>query len=163
MLLSAAVTSASSKQTQQRWICFQRCFTPFDSMVTKFITFSPTNNPPHLHFRWLNLITGWTISKISTPFHQALMALGIRRSAMGNSNEIFKKNAFAPLAVAWVKLINCTVHYNGYGRTSLGIIKMHKISLHCLFIAKEFNALLVVVDEHLKLTYQYRSLPNVTC
>jgi len=51
------------KQAQQRSICFQRWFTPFDAMVTKFITFSPKNHPPHLHFRWCNLIPGWTILK----------------------------------------------------------------------------------------------------
>jgi len=47
------------KQTQQRWICFQRWFTPLESIFTKFRTFSPTNHPPHLHFRWRNSITGW--------------------------------------------------------------------------------------------------------
>jgi len=67
------------KQTQQRWIGFQRWFTPFDSVVIKFITFSPNNHPHHLHFWWRNSITCWTISKISTSFHQALMAQGIRR------------------------------------------------------------------------------------
>jgi len=74
------------KKTQQRWICFQRWFTRFDSMVTKFIIFSPKNHPPHFHFRWCNALTSWTISKISTSFHHALMALGIRESAMENSD-----------------------------------------------------------------------------
>jgi len=74
------------KQTKQRWNCFQRWFTPFDSMVTKFITFSQKHHPHHLHFRWRNSITGWTISKILASFHQALMALEIRRSAMENSD-----------------------------------------------------------------------------
>jgi len=50
-------------------------------MVIKFITFSPNNHPPHLHFRQRNWITGWTISKISKSFHHALVALGIRPSA----------------------------------------------------------------------------------
>jgi len=87
MLLSAAMTSASSKTNiQQRWICFQRWFTPVDSMVTKFVKFSPKNHPHRLHFRWRNSKTGWTISKISSSFHQALMALGIRRSAIENSD-----------------------------------------------------------------------------
>jgi len=63
-------------QDNQMW------FTPFDSMVNTFITFSPTNHPHNLHFRWRNSITGWTISKISTSFHHALMALEIRRGAM---------------------------------------------------------------------------------
>jgi len=79
----------TQKQTQQRWICFQRWFRWFthsDSTVTKFITFSPKNHPHYLHFRWRNSITGWNISKISTSFHHALMALGIRRSAMENSD-----------------------------------------------------------------------------
>jgi len=35
----------------------------FDAMVTKFIAFSPKNRPPHVHFRWCNSITGWTIWK----------------------------------------------------------------------------------------------------
>jgi len=74
------------QKSQQRWICFQSWFTPFDSMAAKFITFSPKNHPHHLHFRWRNSITCWTISKISTSSHHALMALGIRRSAMENSN-----------------------------------------------------------------------------
>jgi len=65
---------------------FQKLFTPFDSMVTKFIIFSPKNHPHHLHFRWCNSITGWTITKISTSFYHALMALGIRRSAMKYSD-----------------------------------------------------------------------------
>jgi len=73
------------KQMQQRWICFQRWFTPYDSMVTKFkVNFSLKNHPHRLHFRWRNLKTGWTISKISTSFHHALMALGIRRCATEN-------------------------------------------------------------------------------
>jgi len=56
-----------------------------DSMVTKFITFSPRNHRPHLHFRWSYAITGWTNSQISiTSFHLALMALGIRRSTPDN-------------------------------------------------------------------------------
>jgi len=93
ILLSAAAILLSSKQTQQRWICFARWFTPFDSMVTKFITFSPKNHPPHLHFRWRNSITGWTISKISTSLNHALIALGIRRSAMENSDgQLILKN-----------------------------------------------------------------------
>jgi len=71
------------KQTERRWICFQRRFTPFYSMVTRFITFPPKNHPPHLHFWWCNSITGKTISKISTSFH-ALMTIGIRQSAMEN-------------------------------------------------------------------------------
>jgi len=70
------------KQMQQRWICFQRWFTPFDSMVTKFVKFSPINHPHRLHFRWRNS----TISKISTSFYQALMVLKIRRSAMENAD-----------------------------------------------------------------------------
>jgi len=74
------------KQMQQRWICFQMWFTNFDSMVTKFVKFAPKNHPHRLHFRWRNSITGWAISKISTSFHHALMVLGIRRSAMENSN-----------------------------------------------------------------------------
>jgi len=56
--LSAAVTSASSKTNAQRWICFQRWFTPFDSMVIKFIKFSPKNHPNHLHYRLCKLLTG---------------------------------------------------------------------------------------------------------
>jgi len=68
------------KQMQYRWICFQRWFTPIDSMVTKFVTFSPKNHPHRLYFRWRNSITGWTISKISTSFHQALIALGLRQA-----------------------------------------------------------------------------------
>jgi len=76
------------KKMQQCWICFQGWFTPFDSMVTKFVTFSPKNHPHRLHFRWRHSIglPGWTILKISTSFHHALMALGIRRSAMKNSD-----------------------------------------------------------------------------
>jgi len=49
------------QQTQQRWICLLSWFTPFDSMVTKFITFSPKNHQHHIYFRWRNSITGWTI------------------------------------------------------------------------------------------------------
>jgi len=56
-------------------------------MVTKSITFSPKLHPQHLYFRWHNSITGWMISKISTPFHHALMDLELRRSVMENSNE----------------------------------------------------------------------------
>jgi len=41
---------------------------------------------PYLHFRWRSSITGWIILKISTSIHHALMALGIRRSAMENSD-----------------------------------------------------------------------------
>jgi len=74
------------KQTQQRWICFQRRFTSFDLMVTKCITFTPKNHPPHLHFRWLNSIMGWAIAKVSTSCHHALVALWMRRSAMENSD-----------------------------------------------------------------------------
>jgi len=47
--------------------------------------FHKNNHPHHLHFRWRNSITGWTILKISKSFHHALMALGMRRSAMENS------------------------------------------------------------------------------
>jgi len=78
--------------TQQRWICFQGRFTPFDSMVTKFIPFSP--NPPHFHFLWRNSITGWTILKISTLFHHALMVLRNtpkRNEKIWRTTEIFKK------------------------------------------------------------------------
>jgi len=49
---------------QQRWICFQKWLTPFDSMVTKFVTFSPKNHPHRLHSQWRNSLTGWTFSKI---------------------------------------------------------------------------------------------------
>jgi len=62
-----------------------RWFTPFNSMVTKFVKCSLKNHPHRLHFRWRNSKTGWTISKISTSFHQALMALGIHRNATENS------------------------------------------------------------------------------
>jgi len=82
MLLSASVTSASSKKMHQRWICFQRWF----SMATKFVIFSPENHPHHLHFRSRNSLTGWTITKIFTSFHHALMAPAIRWSAMENFN-----------------------------------------------------------------------------
>jgi len=75
------------KETQQRVICFQMWFTPFDSIVTKFITYSPKNHPPNFHLLWRNSITGCTISKISTSFHHVLMAIGNRRSAMENSDE----------------------------------------------------------------------------
>jgi len=74
------------KQTQRRWICFQKWFTPCDSMVTKFMTFSPKHHPQRLYFRWRNSIKYWTFSKISTSFHHALMALGIRRCAMEDSD-----------------------------------------------------------------------------
>jgi len=79
------------KQTQQRWICFQRWFTPSDSMVTELITFLP--KIIHcVHFLWRNSITGWTLSKISTSFHHAWMAIGICWKAMESATEIFKKN-----------------------------------------------------------------------
>jgi len=42
------------KQMQQRWSCFQTWFTPFDSMVTKFVEFSLKNHPHRLHFWWHN-------------------------------------------------------------------------------------------------------------
>jgi len=61
MLLPATVTLTSSKQMRQRWICCCMWFTPFYSMVTKFITFSQRNHPLLLHFRWRHLIMGWTI------------------------------------------------------------------------------------------------------
>jgi len=48
--------------------------------------FHQNNYPHHLHFRWHKSKTGWTISQIATSFHQALMALGIRQSAMENSD-----------------------------------------------------------------------------
>jgi len=98
--ISAAVNSTSSKQTQQRQICFQRWFTPFDSMVTLFIKFSPKNHSPHLQFRWRNSITGWTISKIATSLHHVLMALWIRWSRyvkFRRAAEIFKKNEVVQL------------------------------------------------------------------
>jgi len=66
MLLLTVMTSHPQRQTKQRWNCFQKWLTSFDSMVTKFITFSRKNHPLHLHFRWCNSITGWTISKISS-------------------------------------------------------------------------------------------------
>jgi len=91
MLLSAAVISASSKTNAAMLYLLPKWFTSFDSMVTKFNTFSPKNHPHHLHFRWRNSIAGllldyWSISKISTSFHDALMVLGIRRSALENSD-----------------------------------------------------------------------------
>jgi len=72
----------SQKQMKHCWICLRRWLTSFDSIVTKFITFSPKNHPHNLHFRWRNSITGWIISKISTSFHHALMAIRIRWRAM---------------------------------------------------------------------------------
>jgi len=48
--------------------------------------FHQINHPHHLYFRWRNSTSGWTISKISTSFHHALMVLGIRRSAIENSD-----------------------------------------------------------------------------
>jgi len=57
---------------QQRWLrhpqnkCSNICF---QSMVTKFVKFSPKNHPYRLHFRWRNSKTSWLISKISTSFH----------------------------------------------------------------------------------------------
>jgi len=54
-------------------------------MVTKFITFSPKNYL-RLYFQWRNSITGWTISKVSTSFHHALMVLEISWSAMKYSD-----------------------------------------------------------------------------
>jgi len=97
------------KQTQRHWICFQRRFTPFDSLVTKCITFSPKNHPPILHFRWRN----WTISKISTSLHHDLMALKIHRSAMENSDGRLRHSrktrgaAFAPARCSKVNLPLC--------------------------------------------------------
>jgi len=82
-LLSAAVTSASSKTNAVTLNLLPKVIY---TLVTKFITFSPKNHLHRLHFRWRNLIMGWTISKISTSFYQALMDLGIRRSAMENSD-----------------------------------------------------------------------------
>jgi len=84
MLLSAAVTSATSKTNAATL--------KFASKVDlrPLIQWSPSLSHFHQkiihYFRWRNLITGWTISKISTSFHQALMALGLHRSAMENSN-----------------------------------------------------------------------------
>jgi len=52
------------KQTQQRWICSNRpmWFTPFDSMVTKFITFSPRNHPLHIRSLPVTSFDGWKFS-----------------------------------------------------------------------------------------------------
>jgi len=92
------------KQTQQRWIFFQRWFTPVDSMVTKLITFSPNNHPHSLHFLWRNSITGWTILKISTSFHHALMALGIVRSEMENADGQLKYSRKTKGVQLWTQL-----------------------------------------------------------
>jgi len=61
MLLSATVTSTSSNTNAATLNCFHSWFTPFDSMFTKFITFTPKNHPHYLYFRWRNSMTGWTI------------------------------------------------------------------------------------------------------
>jgi len=82
MLLLAAVTLASSKANAATLNLLPMVIYAVDSMVTKFFTFSRKNHPPHLHFQWRNSITRLTISKISTSFHHALVALGIRRSAI---------------------------------------------------------------------------------
>jgi len=73
MLLLAVVTSASSKQSL--WFNGHQV----DQIFTK-------KHPPHLHFRWRNSITGWTILEFSMSFHHALIALGICRGAMENAD-----------------------------------------------------------------------------
>jgi len=80
MLLSAAVTSVSPKTKAATLNMYSKG--DLRPLIHWSPSFSPKYHPPHLHFRWRNSITGWTISKISTPFHHALMALGIHRSAM---------------------------------------------------------------------------------
>jgi len=85
-LLSAAVSSASSQTNAATLNLLPKLIYALCSIVTKFITFSLKNHPHHLYFRWRNLITGWSISKISTSFYHSLIALGIRRNAMENSD-----------------------------------------------------------------------------
>jgi len=73
------------KQTQQRWICFQRWFTLSDWMVTMFFTFSPKSHPPQPpHFQWRKFNNRLDYFENLN----ALMALGIRRSAMENSGQL---------------------------------------------------------------------------
>jgi len=86
MLLSAAVTSASSKINAATLnllpkVIYALCFNGH-----QVYQFSPKNHPHPLHFQCRKLITGRTISKISMSFHHALMTLGIRRSAMDISD-----------------------------------------------------------------------------
>jgi len=87
MLLSATVTPSSSKTNAAtlNLLSFKGDLRPLIQWSPSLSHFHQTNHPYHLYFRWRNSTTGWTISKISTSFHQALVALEIRRSAMENS------------------------------------------------------------------------------
>jgi len=82
MLQSAAVTSASSKINAATFNLLPNLIYAlwFNGHIYHIFT---KHFPHHLYFRWRNPITSWTISNLSTSFHHALMALGIRRSAMG--------------------------------------------------------------------------------
>jgi len=53
----------------------------YGHQVYHIFSFSPKNHAHYLYFRWRNSITGWTISKISTSFHHALMAIGMYAEA----------------------------------------------------------------------------------
>jgi len=86
MLLSAAVTSASSKTNVATFNLLPKVIYALWFNGHQVCQIFTKNHPQLLHFRWRNSKTGWTISKISTSFRQALMALGIRRSATENSD-----------------------------------------------------------------------------
>jgi len=86
MLLSAAVTLASSKTNAATLNLLPKVIYALWFNGHQVYHIFPKNPQPHLHFQWRTSTTGWTISKISTSFHQALMVLGIRRSAMANSD-----------------------------------------------------------------------------
>jgi len=70
-------------------------------MVTKFITLSPRNHQPYLHFRWCHPITGWTFLTISKSFYPALMAIGVRQSALENSNRSLRYSRKTRVATAF--------------------------------------------------------------
>jgi len=96
MLLSAAVTSTSSKTNAAKLIEFapKGDLRPWfnGKLVTNFITLSLKNLPPNLHFRWCNSITGLyyfeNLNDISSGFDGSR---NVRRN-FWRATEIFKKN-----------------------------------------------------------------------
>jgi len=78
MLVSAAVTSASSKTSAATFNLLQKVIYTLRFHGHQVYHIFIKIHPLHLHFRWRNS----TFSKISTSFHQALMVLGIRGSAI---------------------------------------------------------------------------------
>jgi len=114
------------KQSQQRWICFRSWFTPFDSLVTKFIK----KNHPHFYFRCRNSITSWTISKISTSRFDSTRNTPKRTGKFRRATEIFNKNEgcrFCTTAVpgskfvkiTWDSTTSQTLHLQGISNISL--------------------------------------------